>query len=99
MECSCGRCTRLWCQRKGLLWHCFAASRNGDLGNYFFFWTAWNSLLYGKASTDANVELYSSWVFFLETFMSCVGCRVFKYALRFCEFDILQFVSVAIIGD
>jgi MFS superfamily sulfate permease-like transporter len=34
----------------------------------------------------------------LEAFMPCVGYKMFKYALKFCEFDIPHFVPAAIIG-
>jgi len=34
----------------------------------------------------------------MEAFLSCVGYKVFKYALKFCNYDPTQFIPAAIIG-
>lgn len=34
----------------------------------------------------------------MEAFLSCVGYKVFKYALKFCDFEAIQFVPAGILG-
>jgi MFS superfamily sulfate permease-like transporter/Ca2+-binding EF-hand superfamily protein/CRP-like cAMP-binding protein len=34
----------------------------------------------------------------MEAFLSCVGYKVFKYALKFCNYDPTQFIPAALIG-
>jgi MFS superfamily sulfate permease-like transporter/CRP-like cAMP-binding protein/Ca2+-binding EF-hand superfamily protein len=34
----------------------------------------------------------------MEAFLSCVGYKVFKYALKFCKYDPQQFIPAALIG-
>eukprot|EP00928_Gymnodinium_smaydae_P099586 TRINITY_DN9547_c0_g1_i1.p1 TRINITY_DN9547_c0_g1~~TRINITY_DN9547_c0_g1_i1.p1 ORF type:complete len:1303 (-),score=213.68 TRINITY_DN9547_c0_g1_i1:1048-4380(-) len=61
------------------------------------------TLLFACIFCTLGAKKLSSYVSFvptsvMEAFLSCVGYKVFSYALKFCEYEIRQFLPAAVIG-